>query len=149
MYNNDFANLILKNFPIICIQEHWLFDFEKDRLSKLIPGRSFHSRSVDQDEPIIPTHRPLCGWGGVATLWSHELDMYVTRTDEGNNRVLATLFDLPGYSLCIINCYLPSGQSRDAISNYREDLDNIFEITMKFKNSYDILIIGDLIRPFQ
>ena len=70
--------------------------------------------------------------------------MYVTRTDEGNTRVLVTLFDLPGYSLCIINCYLPSGQSGDAISKYREDVDVIFEITMKFRGSYEVLIIGDL-----
>jgi hypothetical protein len=85
------------------------------------------------------------GRGGVATLWSNELDLYVTRAeDDGNERILVTLFNFTEAPLCIINCYLPSGNDPTVCNNYRSDIDALHEICEKYKPSHSILICGDL-----
>ena len=52
--------------------------------------------------------------------------------DEGNCRILLTTFDIPDNHLCIINCYLPSSTSPQAISKYREDVDVLYELIVKY-----------------
>ena len=81
--------------------------------------------------------------GGIATMRKPELDPYVTRTDEGNCRISLTTFNIPDNHLCIINCYLPSRSSPQAISKYREDVDVLYELTVKYHKKYDVLLIGD------
>ena len=90
------------------------------------------------------SHRPGAAHGGVATLWAHDVDPFAECTEHGNSRILVTTFDFPGSPLCVINCYLPSGTASDAIQKYNEDTDIIFETTLKFGRSHDVLIIGDL-----
>ena len=121
----------MKKHHVICIQEHWLFGYEKHRLSSFFPSWMHHARSQDvEDEDISSLQKAAAAHVGLATMWKPELDPYVTRTDEGNSRILLTTFDIPGNHLCIINCYLPSGTSPQAISKYREDVDVLYELTV-------------------
>ena len=142
--NQAYVTKALRKEHIICLQEHWLYKFEQKKLHEIFPKWSAHIRSVDEEEGIQPTHKRVAGHGGVATLWHHMLDPYVTRSEEGNTRILVTLFSIPSSPVCIINCYLPSGTSADAISKFREDLDLIHGIIVKYQDKHDVLVIGDL-----
>ena len=138
-------NIALKS-SITCLQEHWLLEYEKNKIDNLFPEVLHHSKSVDEElEAHEDTHsqKPR-GHGGVCTLWKRELDQYAFRTKEGNNRIVVTLFDIPKVPICVINCYLPSGVSSSAVQNFEEDLDTIHELTRKYEQAYNVLIIGDL-----
>ncbi len=120
-----------------------LFAFEKHKLSELFPGWSNTARSSDEYHHISNACRPI-GQGGVAVLWSHDLDRYVKLVDDGNERILPVLFDLPGTPICVINCYLPSGVKHDAVTKYEEDLAAISELLYKYSGPYEVLLVGDM-----
>ena len=82
--------------------------------------------------------------GGIATLWSPDLDPFVQRLEEGNTRILVTVFDFPESPFCILNCYLPSGTAPKALENFLEDIDMIRELILKYSDKYHVLLIGDL-----
>ena len=129
---------------IICLQEHWLYKFEKERLQDLLPRwKGQHIRCFDENLLLPNTHRPG-GRGGVATLWKEHLSPYAnSQEDDGNERIIVTTFNIPSFPLCVINCYLPSGNSTDALSYFREDMDVLHTLLVKFEN-YNIVIAGDL-----
>ena len=52
---------------IICLQEHWLFNFEKSNLANLHPEYDYTAKYVDDADKIPPTQRPR-GYGGVSIL---------------------------------------------------------------------------------
>ena len=126
-----------------CIQEHWLYQFEWHKLDDILPGRKYHARSVYEYNQISNAHMSLTGYGGVATLWLPDMDPYAEQTEEGNKRILLTTFTIPDHPICIINCYLPSGTSSEAIAKFEEDLDIIYELTVKYSKSHEVLILGD------
>ena len=138
-----FTQQALESNDILCIQEHWLFKYEIDKLSTLLKGKDFAARSIDEYDPLPPTNRPR-PQGGVATLWSSELSPYIKALDEGNERILPILIDKPGLDLCLINCYLPSGNSTSAIGEFNNDVAILTEIINKYSPSYKIMITGDL-----
>lgn len=98
---------------------------------------------MDEFDPIPPSVRPK-PHGGVATLWRKELDSYIGKHKDGNERVLPVTLSTKNCSICIINCYLPSGHSSEAMQKTREDLAMLEEIIIKFKNGHFIIITGDL-----
>ena len=126
---------------ILILQEHWLFSFEKDSLPTYTNSYQFHAKASDEYNNIDATERPR-GHGGVATLWTPQLDPYVEKVEDGNERILVTLFNLPQTPLCIINCYLPSSYSDS--DSYRECLDMVSEIVCKYQTSHMIIIGGDM-----
>ena len=143
--NYAYTNTTLYKADILCIQEHWLHQFEKHRLQDLLPGwKNFQAKSYDEASLTPNTHRPT-GRGGVATLWSQHLDTYARpHEEEGNERILLTTFDLPNFPVCIINCYLPSGVESTALANFCSDLDALHELCQKYGPTHHVLICGDL-----
>ena len=121
--NREYAKFRIDASLIYCLQEHWLYNFEKDRMDEFFPDHKNSIRCIDDDEPIEPSHRPIYGQGGVVTLWHKSINHLVQPTDEGNQRILVTLFNFDDCPLCVINCYLPSGSSAKAIELFREDID--------------------------
>ncbi len=90
------------------------------------------------------THCPG-GQGGVATLWAEWLDPYALKADEeGNERIVCTLFNIPGRPLCVINCYLSSGNSNQALVTFHSDIDMLHELVTKYSQSHEVIIAGDL-----
>ena len=63
---------------------------------------------------------------------------------DGNKRILVTFFALPHTPLCTINCYLPSGTVPEAVTRYKGDFDAIHEICIKYGQTHNILLLGDL-----
>ena len=85
----------------IILQEHWLWDFECDKLQQLMPGyeASHRHRASDHYDNILPFQRPR-GQGGVAVLYKKHLAPYVKVIDDGSERVLPILFTLQDFKIC-------------------------------------------------
>ena len=66
--NAPYLHEILDKFNIICLQEHWLWDFEKNDISKLLPKFNYFIRSVDSDFPRTHYVRSR-GYGGILIAW--------------------------------------------------------------------------------
>ena len=133
----------LDHADIVLIQEHWLYTFEQDDILTDLPGRSFCCRSVDEYDPISQINRPQ-GYGGVATVWKNHLSPFIKKTDEGNERILPILLTSKDGSILIINCYLPSGNSKEATSKFEKDVATLEAIVYKYQHECDIIIGGDL-----
>ncbi|XP_064646251.1 uncharacterized protein LOC135499433 [Lineus longissimus] len=85
------------------------------------------------------------GRGGVVTLWAPWLNPFMKKTkDDGNERILLTLCDLPSRPLCIINCYLSSGTSAVATQTFMEDTDILYELVLKYRGEYEVVLARDL-----
>ena len=116
------------HFDVINLQEHWLFNFEKGNMANILPGWHDNTKCVDDRDLLPNSHRPSHGQGGVATLWQSKLQPYTTETDMGNSRIAVTRLDVPQSPICIINCYLTSGDSATAVTNFLADMDALHEL---------------------
>ena len=57
--NTTYARELLKDGKtILCLQEHWLFNFETDTLSDLFPEYDSAIKCCDDEDPILPLHKP-------------------------------------------------------------------------------------------
>ena len=56
----------MKKSDIIALQEHWLYNYEKKNLSDFCGEKGFSTflKSVDDDDPLLPTCRPRGKGGG-------------------------------------------------------------------------------------
>ena len=59
---------VLKNVDILAVQEHWLFNFEQQKLYDIDKNFTFAAKSVDDIDTISPFQKPR-GYGGVAVFW--------------------------------------------------------------------------------
>ena len=63
---------LLKSSHIICLQEHWLLDFEQNYIHDTMDTHDYSIKCVDMNDPYTPKLRPR-GHAGVATLWKKEI----------------------------------------------------------------------------
>ena len=109
--NLIYATEVIKGTDILLIQEHWLFQAEVDakQLDKIFPDHDHHAKAVDVYNPLPPTAK-VRGYGGVATLWPTQVSPLIRRLPDGNNRIVAITLNTTR-PICIINVYMPSGNS--------------------------------------
>ena len=141
--NNAYLLEMTEKVDIICIQEHWLFDFEKCKLESF---NGCHSivKCVDRNDPISPYQR-VRGYGGSAIMWKDKLHKYITSTDEGRNRLAIIIIHQNQLQpICIISAYMPSKGNKTYNSEYMETLDQIEEVLIKYGNTHHILLCGDM-----
>ena len=68
----------------MCIQEHWLYSYDKHKLQNFTGDHNFIAKSVDDDkenENFINLNR---GYGGVATFWKKDIDHAIRNMPDGN-----------------------------------------------------------------
>ena len=121
---------------IICLQEHWLFNFEKDAIDLIHPDYSYVAKSTDDAEPIPSKQRPR-GYGGVATLWHKDLS--VTSCSDGSERTLVIQVG----DFTVINSYLPC-RGGPTIEEFCDEMAQIEEICSKFSPTSTLILAGDL-----
>ena len=144
-HNKAFISKISQECDILLLQEHWLPSFDKEDLNTLLPGWRSHCICNDEDLTDFDMSKRATPGGGVATLWREDLAPFINPKDsEGCNRILVTTLDLPGNPICIANCYLPSGNSKDALGKFEEDADRIHDIVSRFSQTHEVVIMGDL-----
>ena len=141
--NAMFIQDTMKDIHILMIQEHWLFTFEQNEISTVIPDIDFYARSVDEDSPINQAER-IRGYGGVAFLWKNIISPYIKPLSDGTTNVIALEVEASPKPLCLINAYMPCRGRKNTAQLYRESLDVIREITLKYQPTHTIVIGGDL-----
>ena len=99
------------------------------------------SRCIDDKDPIGIHQRPR-GYGGVAFAWDRKLTHRVKQLPDGNEFILPIVLENHLMDYCIVNVYLPCrGNHTDEEFNYALDLlSTIFD---KYKDSYNVIILGD------
>ena len=139
--NKLFLEQLCAQNDILCLQEHWLWDFQKQWLQNNFTGFKSFARCHDSNDPITNFNIPR-GQSGVAILWSNKLSDKVTCLDVGNERIVAIQLEV-GFKICLIKVYLPTNKS-DSEYYYRECLDVLHDIIRRFESTHKILLCGDL-----
>ena len=139
--NLPYLKGLSKTGNILCLQEIWLWHFEKDNLKLFLPDYDCHTMCTDSDNFISSFHAPR-GKAGVAILWPTDMTKHIKRLPDGNNRIIAIEVNTDNGLLCIINCYMPSMDSGSS-AQYTEHLDIIQSIIDKYNASHKTVVCGD------
>ena len=133
---------------VACIQEHHLSKFEKAELKERFPGSGSDSKCHDEYKEVEPTHRAV-GKHGVATFWKPHLSPFIKKSPEGSERILVTTLQIPSARpICIINAYMPSGVSAEAVDEFHETIDIVHELLLKYEPTHNLFLGGDINADF-
>ena len=95
---------------IICIQEHWLHDYEQSTIENLIPIYSTFIQCWDINEKVT-NFKARRGKGSVAIMWPKQWTRYIKRLDDGNERVIGIEMKASTNSVFIINVCMPTNET--------------------------------------
>jgi hypothetical protein len=140
--NIECVQYLMKQCDILCIQEHWLWDFEKDVIGKIDPDFRFVSRSADLYEPVLPISRRT-GKGGVAIIWKSNMSPLIQELPDGNERIVCIELCTAREKLCIVAVYLPSQSGSSSLAHLDECLDLLSEIVFKYGETHELVMAGD------
>ena len=143
--NNLYIYSLMKQSHIIAIQEHWLYSYEKRHMSDLCAEQGFSValKSVDDDDPLLPTCRPR-DKGCVGFMRTRELDSLVEIVHDGDSRMLVMLLRAQECSICMINVYMPCRGLSNSESDFRDTFDQVQEVINKYCHAYSVILLGDL-----
>ena len=117
----------------ICIQEIWLWTFEKDVINNIIPNYEVFTNCADMYDNISNFQAPR-GKGGVAIALLKEWSNNVKQLEEGYGRILAIEIQCSAERLCIVNAYMPTLNLPKSKTQYQEHIDILHSIITKYKN---------------
>ena len=69
--NIPYLHTLLEEHDLVCIQEHWLFNYEQNWISNNIKNLKVHIKSVDDDDPISHAQK-IRGYGGIAIIGNNQ-----------------------------------------------------------------------------
>ena len=143
--NRTYLKELMNSADIICVQEHWLYNFEQQTLDKFCEGNNFevYMKSVDDSDPISPLQRPR-GKGGVATMWLSNISRNVTKLPDGSERVCAVRCDTEEGPVSIVNVYMPCRGYSSSEQMFNEILDEVREIVIKYSIDSRVILLGDM-----
>ena len=140
MSNTEYAMHMMKDCDILCMQEHWLLNYESHLIDEIFPDCNYSIKCVDDGHPDLPMQRRR-GSAGVVTLWKRNMDQWMEAIPDGSDRILAVIVSSSERPLLIINSYMPTMGSKDP--DYGDTLDEIHELLAKYRN-YTVIWTGDL-----
>ena len=96
-------------------------------------------KALDTNDPILPVQMPH-GFRGVAVLWKKDLVKVIM---EDGNRIQC--IELKGEDcLLIISVCMPCKGLTDNVEDFRDCVDQLYEIISKYKSTHRINIGGDI-----
>ena len=132
---------ISKCCSIICLQEHWLYRFEIDKLENSLKDFKVHAKCDDDYEPIQSFQRPR-GKGGVAILWHKNIDKHVKTLDEGSERIVCVEISSDPPTLLICS-YLPTRGYKTSREEYIYQISILEAVVHKYQDTHNIVICSD------
>ena len=146
IHNNiAFLRAICKEYDLILLQEHWLPQCNSQDIKELLNGWNCQTICKDDNSNDIDFSKKPSPGGGIATLWQEHLSPHINMNkSSAHPRVLITTLEFPAYPLCVLNCYLPSGNSKEATEKFMEDIDTIDSLINRYKATHEVIIMGDL-----
>ncbi|CAG2223523.1 unnamed protein product [Mytilus edulis] len=139
--NITFLHSLDLSKSIVCLQEHFLWDFQIREIKNILPDMENHTRCSDTNDPIDSFKLPK-GKAGVSILWPNAWTNSIKKLKDGNERVIAILITA-SQELCIINAYMPTCNT-DSQFEYTECLDIIYDIIQKYQETHKVILCGDL-----
>ncbi|CAC5406055.1 unnamed protein product [Mytilus coruscus] len=119
--NSAYLSDLSKEQDIICLQEHWLWSFELQKLDeKLTDYIKVFGRSHDCNEPITNYKIPR-GRAGVAIVWPKKFDKVISKLDDGNERIIAIEIMSVPKPTCLINAYMPTNAAQ-SLDEYKREI---------------------------
>lgn len=140
--NSISAQELLNSVDILCIQEHWLFNFQLENLNSFNPKFCVASKAVDDSEPILPIHKPK-GYGGTAIFWRESINHAVTPLADGDCQIQCIEVRCQNAPFLVASVYMPARKDTQAEQKFAEMLDQLHEIYQKYSVSHHILLAGD------
>ena len=143
--NRLYLKELMNSADIICVQEHWLYNFKQQTHDKFCEGNNFevYMKSVDDSDPISPLQRPR-GKGGVATMWRSSISRNVTKLPDGSERVCVLRCDTEEGPVSIVNVYMPCRGYSSSEQMFNEILDEVREIVIKYSIDSRVILLGDM-----
>ena len=120
--NYSYLQNIFKNVDFLLLQELWLFDFEFDIISKVLPQCSFIAKSSMANDKLR-NGRP---YGGTAILWKNNSYFSVTDIETESDRLCVCKVQTPDKNFILLNVYMPTN---NCVNNdfYDEILYEVFQ----------------------
>lgn len=147
--NLAYAHKILENSDFLLLQEHWIYNFEKEKLQDLFPGYKVFSKHVDDEIKLQHSFRPR-GHGGIAIVYKEEIVPSVTQLPDGDCRVQAIkIAGKDKLPICLVNVYMPARGTVNGLDQYENSLAMLHEIIYKYYSTHNIIIAGDWNASFQ
>ncbi|CAC5411362.1 unnamed protein product [Mytilus coruscus] len=112
-------------------------------MENILTNYKCHVKCVDDTNPISPLQRPR-GMSGTAVCYKHEISNSVIEKPDGSMRNIVIKVNIKPKSLLVIGVYMPCRGGADADNEYREIVDEISELVLKYKSLCDIVIAGDM-----
>ena len=136
--NLPFAIRCSEKCDILLLQEHWLFNCQRDFLAKNFP--LFHNTSVSTDDtnPISQICLPR-GWGGASILWRKSFDHLIQPVIIESNRITAIKIN---NDTLLLNVYMPSGNGSSKKGEYLSTIDHL-HATLSCYVNHNIIVGGD------
>ena len=138
--NYDYLRDIFGKCEVLLLQETWLYNFEANLFSNVIPGCNFHAISAMDESDITRVGRP---YGGCAILWNNKLALSITPIETASDRMCAVLIKSNELNLVLCNVYMPVDDN--SIANFDIYGDVLHEIItiIELYRGHDIIIGGD------
>jgi hypothetical protein len=95
---------ILSKCDIVFIQEHWLWQFESKFLETFDNQFDSHVKANDCYDPIVPIDRRHAR-GGTAIMWKSDLTPYISRLEDGDERIVCIALERSTEKWCFISVY--------------------------------------------
>ena len=138
--NAVFVHELLRRTDICCLQEHWLFTFQLEKLDLIHQDFNSHAKAVDSRDPISPLQIPR-GYAGTGILYRKNWDLKTNLLPDGCDRVVALELDTSP-KICIINTYLPC-RGNTTKEQFKSVLQQVEELLVTYTISHAVFICGD------
>ena len=135
----DYIVEIFNKCDILILQETWLYNFEHNIFSHVLPHCQYLAVSAMDEAEIGRKGRPF---GGCAVLWHKNLALTITSISTTSNRICAVNVKYEQIRFILITVYMPNDDNSDSsYSMYGDVLSEISSIIRDYE--HDIVIGGD------
>ena len=127
---------------IICIQEHWLNDYEKSAIENLVVNYTAFVRCWDSNKRVtyFKARRENVG---VAIMWPKSSVHQVKRLDDGSERIIGTEVKGCKENIYIFCMYMPTFETK-SLGNYRNQLDILHTLILRDGQLGTVVVCGDM-----
>ena len=134
----DYISELVMRSDIVLVQEHWLYDFELDRLVEHIDGVDLVGVSAMESDSLT-FGRPH---GGCAIIIKRRLGCSISHVPTDSRRLCACICDFKDNTrLLVINTYMPCDGSD--IAMFLDELQNIAGIIEHYNDINYVIVGGD------
>jgi hypothetical protein len=135
-----YVKSITQNTHVLCLQEHWLLNFERSTVDEYFPNYKCQIKCVDDNTPLPPKYR-IRGHAGTIILWPETIDQWIEPLPDGSDRTNVVIINTADGPILLINSYMPTEGA--ANSDYNELLDEVYEIMCKYTQC-TVIWAGDI-----